>query len=140
MITNETLLHPSGGISLGWLDDSMSINGVSEEDKGFVNDTGSTYPEMQAHVKAYQANMQRLKTKVIGLGGFFWQLMKGGVEVHGLTTSKSDVGKCAATLRAWCVPQPPQWLFFQMFKVSRPNSAITSQLSKITYAKSAIQR
>ena len=70
MIDNQTLLHPGVPIGLGWLDDSMKLTGVcvcvcalhdapshelhagpTEEDKHFINDTGST-PQMTRDIAA----------------------------------------------------------------------------------------
>merc|ERR1719231_541787 len=48
MISNETLLHrdPVTGetavIGLGWLDDSMTSNGPTEEDSNYIADTGAS--------------------------------------------------------------------------------------------------
>ena len=45
MISNETLYHTNlltrepQVIGLGWLDDSMGLNGPSEEDKNYIADT-----------------------------------------------------------------------------------------------------
>ena len=58
MISNETLYHknPVTGepqmISLGWMDDSMTMNGPTEEDSNYIADTGFTTAEMQAQVDA----------------------------------------------------------------------------------------
>ena len=56
MVTNETLHHtdPVTGkaqpIGLGWLDDSMSMGGPSEEDKNYIADTGASPQDMAEQV------------------------------------------------------------------------------------------
>ena len=73
MISNETLLHKPA-ISLGYLDDTMSVHGPSEEDRHFINDTGSTAAEMQEHADAYATNMLRLERQLVKTGGFWHQV------------------------------------------------------------------
>jgi hypothetical protein len=71
MVTNETLFHknPVTGeqqvIGLGWLDDSMSLGGPSEEDKNYIADTGSSPASMMAQTTAYRESMYQLVKKVI---------------------------------------------------------------------------
>ena len=54
MVTNETLLHknPKTGepqvIGLGWLDDSMTEHGPTEEDRNYVADTGAHADDIKA--------------------------------------------------------------------------------------------
>merc|ERR1719223_1299037 len=113
MISNETLQHKPSPIGLGWLDDSMKINGPTEENKFFVSDTGSTLQDMQDHVAAYRTNMGKLAQTVVEAGGFWWQLVKGrspGISRwggnsgghHGPRNVTAD--QCASTLREnWCM-------------------------------------
>ena len=54
------------------------MNGPTEEDPNYRNDTGANTTEMRSQVDAYQASMNELIATVIPLGGFFWQLMDGG--------------------------------------------------------------
>lgn len=81
MISNETLLHkdPVTGkpqpIGLGWLDDSMSGKGPSEEDRNYIADTNASGTDMQSQVGAYKASMQALRNKVLPMGGYWMQLM-----------------------------------------------------------------
>ena len=83
MVTNETLFHknPETGetqpIGLGWLDDSMTLQGPTEEDRNYIADTGSNSEDMMSQVAAYQESMYQLTKKVLPLGGFWWQLMDG---------------------------------------------------------------
>ena len=71
MVTNETLFHknPVTGekqvIGLGWLDDSMSLAGPSEEDKNYIADTGSSPASMMAQTAAYRESMYQLVKKVV---------------------------------------------------------------------------
>ena len=118
MVTNETPFHrsPVTGkkqvIGLGWLDDSMSLAGPSEEDKNYIADTGASPASMMAQTAAYRESMYQLVKKVVPMyacclsvrsgffvtsrraerriknllcfrGGFWWQLMDGsGVKVN----------------------------------------------------------
>ena len=72
MISNETLLHQPQMINLGWLDDGMGLDGMSEASPGWVEDTGSTAEEMQDHVDAFHANIGKLQKQVVKHGGFYW--------------------------------------------------------------------
>eukprot|EP01043_Picozoa_sp_COSAG02_P028548 COSAG02_NODE_1734_length_11163_cov_43.814262_7_plen_74_part_00 len=71
MVTNETLFHknPVTGeqqvIGLGWLDDSMSLAGPSEEDKNYIADTGASPASMMAQTAAYKESMYQLVKKVV---------------------------------------------------------------------------
>ena len=110
MISNETLFHDPIPIGLGWMDDSMTLNGPTEEDSHFIQDTGSSVQDMQEHVAAYHANMNRFHERVVQLGGFTWQLTRGhGSEVTSLNASEAD--ECADRLRTeWCVESPEAWI------------------------------
>lgn len=110
MITNETLFHknPVTGepqpIGLGWLDDSMTMNGPTEEDKNYIADTGANVSNIQSQVDAYQASMQELIRTVIPLGGFFWQLMDGGgARLNTGINNTTDPATCVNYLRTVCV-------------------------------------
>lgn len=116
MLSSETLGHKPQPISLGWLDDSMSVRGPSEENPNFIADTGSTPQDMQDHVAAYTANMARLTDAVVGAGGFYMQLTQRGPQIRPIAADcYNDCGnvtpkQCAATLREdWCVAEPPAW-------------------------------
>ncbi len=41
-------------IGLGWLDDSMTIHGPTEEDGNYIADTGASTQDMIDQVNAYQ--------------------------------------------------------------------------------------
>jgi hypothetical protein len=75
MISNETLLHkdPVTGedamISLGWMDDSMTLNGPTEEDPNYIADTGFSAAEMQDQVDAYRATIAQFNEAVHAAGG-----------------------------------------------------------------------
>jgi hypothetical protein len=130
MVTNETIMHknPVTGepqmIGLGWLDDSMRLNGPTEEDKNYIADTGASTAEMSAQVEAYQASMEALKEKVLPMGGFWWQLMNtGGIKVTPLggnstyTPNAAQQAQCNAYLRGVCVPKPSLWNRMVMYNV-----------------------
>jgi hypothetical protein len=76
MISNETLYHkdPATGkpqmISLGWMDDSMTPNGPTEEDPNYIADTGFTPDEMAAQVSAYRETIGQFNSATWAAGGF----------------------------------------------------------------------
>ena len=109
-------------ISLGYLDDWMTLTGMSEADRNFVADSGSSAEEMQAHVAAYNANMQALGPAVLEAGGFWWNPRHIGygpqirprLEVDGCYHDCAPKGltplQCSHILRTdWCTPDPPSW-------------------------------
>lgn len=79
MISKETLLHEPVQIGLGWLDDSMTLQGMTEGAPypTWVEDTGSSPQDMQDHVDAYRTNIARLQLKLGAMGGFYWQMIQG---------------------------------------------------------------
>lgn len=116
MISNETLFHknPATGapqvIGLGWLDDSMSLSGPSEEDKNYIVDTGASAASMMAQTAAYRETIWQLTKKVLPMGGFWWQLMDSrGVKVNPTGGWNSGQNQsvpppaCKAALDAVCV-------------------------------------
>eukprot|EP00051_Salpingoeca_urceolata_P027693 m.482796 g.482796 ORF g.482796 m.482796 type:complete len:583 (-) comp22669_c0_seq1:268-2016(-) len=119
MISNETLFHK--GVSLGWLDDSMKLTGPTEEDTHFINDTGLSAAEMQASVAAYQKNIRTLQKKVVSLGGFYWQMIRGQVpEIRNATGRRArnvTTAECVAKLKEFCVDSPPMWGQAQLYQV-----------------------
>ena len=124
MVTNETLLHknPVTGepqpIGLGWLDDSMTMSGPTEEDPNYIADTGASTASMTAQVAAYRASMDSLIAKVIPMGGFFWQLMDGGgAKLNTDLNQTVDAATCLAYLRDVCSPQPSNWKRFQLYNL-----------------------
>jgi hypothetical protein len=121
MISNQTLLH-NPPISLGWLDDSIGFNGVSElmtPHGSWVLDTGSSPADMLAHVTAFHANIARLQRAVVDRKGFYWQMVQGkGPKVRPIAgtndtchakTRQIPATQCASTLREWCTPDPAPW-------------------------------
>jgi hypothetical protein len=77
MVTNETLLHknPTTGkpqvIGLGWLDDSMTPHGPTEEDRNYMADCGYTAADMAKQVASYKTSMTALVKKVVPMGGYW---------------------------------------------------------------------
>ena len=145
MISNVTLQNKPTSIGLGWLDDSMKITGVTEEDTHFIADTGSTATDMQDHVNAYEANIRALQEKVVSLGGFYWQMMKGSVpQVAGSTrpyrkgspppkyVGPMPPAQCKTTLRQYCVPEPPQWGHMAHYDIRPDNATNTTQALQLT--------
>jgi hypothetical protein len=125
MVTSQTLLHKnsktgeSQPIGLGWLDDSMTIKGPSEEDKNYIADTGASQEDMQSQVDAYQESMLELKKKVLPMGGFWWQLMAGQWNHghHQFELQRMNTTQCTATLRQLCVPKPKTWNHMQLYAI-----------------------
>jgi hypothetical protein len=152
MISNETLLHtdPLTGkpqaIGLGWLDDSMTSRGPSEEDHNYIVDTGAKPSEIAAQVGAYQASMLALKEKVLSLGGFWMQLMGG--KGHGFRVAPDGgkgspriapvpVDKCTAALREVCVganrsATPANWNFMQFYVIWDPRHLSAENFTDLT--------
>ena len=119
MISNHTLLHKPM-INLGWLDDGIGLNGMSEASPGWVADTGSTPEQMQDHVDAFSANIGKLQRRVVDLGGFYWQMIRGaGPQVapvpvdathqhcHKPHPRNVTTAQCKETLRTWCSDASP---------------------------------
>jgi len=129
MISNETLLHknPDTGkpqqIGLGWLDDSMTINGPTEEDRNYIADTGASHEDMQAQVDAYQETMLELKKKVVPMGGFWWQLMGRG----DLVLQNMNETQCKHNLRSRCVVNSSKWNRLQMYNIQKGGTGVTPQ-------------
>lgn len=118
MISESTLLHKPQAINLGWLDDGMTVNGMTEGAPypTFVEDTGSSPQDMQDHVDHFQTNVGKLQREVVSKGGFYWQMIRGeGPMVRPVTTvgcgkpHNVTAAQCAATLRQWCTPKPAAW-------------------------------
>jgi hypothetical protein len=137
MVTAETLLHrnPVTGepqpIGLGWLDDSMTPNGPTEEDPNYIADTGASPADMAAQVAAYRTSMNALIARVIPMGQFFWQLMDGGgAKLNTGLNQTVDAATCTAYLRSVCVPQPPNWKRFQLYNI--PNGGFGASLQSFT--------
>eukprot|EP00658_Telonema_sp_P-2_P021045 TRINITY_DN18350_c0_g1_i1.p2 TRINITY_DN18350_c0_g1~~TRINITY_DN18350_c0_g1_i1.p2 ORF type:complete len:446 (+),score=85.89 TRINITY_DN18350_c0_g1_i1:170-1507(+) len=130
MVTQETILHrnkQTGApqpIGLGWLDDSMTLSGPTEEDTHYIADTGATPEEMAAQVEAYQESMQELIKAVIPQGGFWWQLMDGG-GMKGLASMNQSA--CEFTLRQLCVPTPQTWTKMQMYNIPNGGTNVTAE-------------
>ena len=137
MVSTETLLHvdPATGqpqpIGLGWLDDSMTMNGPTEEDPNYIADTGATAANMASQVAAYRASMNALIAKVIPMGGFFWQLMdSGGAKLNTGLNQTVNASTCLAHLRSVCAPQPPNWSRFQLYNL--PNGGFGASRQSFT--------
>lgn len=123
MISESTLLHKPHAINLGWLDDAMTVQGMTEGARfpTWVEDTGSTPQDMQDHVDHFRANTARLQREVVSKGGFYWQMIRGdGPKVRPVSQSLNGgcnspkprnvtTAQCAATLRQWCTPEPAAW-------------------------------
>ena len=134
MVSNETLFHtdPVTGapapIGLGWLDDSMTMSGPTEEDSNYIADTGASTQDMQDQVAAYQASMNELIATVIPLGGFFWQLMDGGgAQLNTGINKTADPASCRSILAEACVPSPPQWKRYVMYTISGGGQGASDQ-------------
>eukprot|EP01050_Picozoa_sp_SAG11_P027781 SAG11_NODE_7169_length_1184_cov_1.329032_1_plen_237_part_00 len=150
MISNETLLHtdPLTGkpqpIGLGWLDDSMTSRGPSEEDHNYITDTGATATDIAAQVEAYKTSMLALKEKVLSLGGFWMQLMSGGAFRLAPTAKclpkcnvPAPADTCTAALRELCVganrsATPESWNFLQFYVIPNPRVLSAENFTDLT--------
>ena len=152
MISNETLLHtdPLTGkpqaIGLGWLDDSMTSRGPSEEDHNYIADTGANASDIAAQVGAYQASMLALREKVLSLGGFWMQLMGGPSGGFRLAPSAkclpkcnvpAPVDTCTAVLREECVganksATPATWNFMRFYVIANPRVLSAENFTDLT--------
>ena len=122
MISNETLLHRPP-INLGWMDDGMSLGGMSEgaPEPTWVHDTGSSPQDMQDHLDAFRANVARLQKETVARGGFYWQMIQGkGPEIRPIADQQPSTchkpparnvstEQCKSKLRQWCTPDPAPW-------------------------------
>ena len=133
MVTEETLLHkdPATGkpqpIGLGWLDDSMQLQGPTEEDRNYIADTGASPGDMAAQVQAYKDSMTALKKKVLPMGGFWWQLMDGyGMRANNFNTSQAS--GCKDALRDICGKAKPDfWNQMAMYNIPRGGKGVTAE-------------
>ena len=73
----------------------MTMEGPSELDPNFLVDTGLTEAEMEDSVVAFNKTMTRMFDKLVGMGGWAWQL----ADEHWHLVRKTPSDECAATLR-----------------------------------------
>eukprot|EP00039_Didymoeca_costata_P015930 m.277463 g.277463 ORF g.277463 m.277463 type:complete len:615 (+) comp16307_c0_seq7:50-1894(+) len=139
MISNETL-HHNPPIGLGWLDDSMTLQGMTEGAPypTWVEDTGSSPQDMQDHVNAYHRNMANLANKLVPMGGFYWQLMKSsGPQVrptpgHGRKPPHNVTSdQCKSILRDYCVPNPNAWQYAAHYECE-PSESLRASNSRVS--------
>lgn len=124
MINEQTLLHKPVPINIGWLDDEITLQGMSEGNPypTFVADTGSTAEEMQDHVDAFRKNIAKLQKATVKNGGFYWQMITGrGPLIRPSVDRKGPhnvtAAKCAATLRQqYCVASPDVWRVAHLYQ------------------------
>jgi hypothetical protein len=124
MISNETIYHkdPVTGepqmISLGWMDDSMTPNGPTEEDSNYIADTGFSPSEMQDQVDAYRTTISQFDSAVYDAGAFTWMMMSwGGAKLNTGENNTTDPASCKAILAASCVPEPTRWKRFEGYAI-----------------------
>jgi len=133
MVSNETLFHknPITGqpqpIGLGWLDDSMTPHGPTEEDSNYIADTGASPASMAAQVDAYHESMNQLISTVIPLGGFYWQLMDTGGAKLNKNNVTANTTVCTSVLRSACVANYSGWNRFQMYQIPSGGRGFTAQ-------------
>lgn len=126
MINDKTLLH-NPPINIGWLDDEMSLQGMSEGAPypTFVADTGSTAEAMQDHVDAFRRNIAMLQKATVQHGGFYWQMITGrgplirnSIVERGKQLYNVTAAQCSATLREhYCVAVPDAWRSAHLYEV-----------------------
>ncbi len=132
MISEETLLHrdPKTGrpqmIGLGWLDDAMTLQGPTEEDRNFQQDAGLSNETMQELVDAYRNSMEALKAKVLPMGGYWWQLMDGaGMQLNRNFPVPVNASRCVDVLRTRCGhAAPPTWKRMQMYNIPKGGAGV----------------
>lgn len=139
MISNLTLLHEPIPINVGWIDDEISLEGMSEGAPypTWVADTASTPGEMQDHVDSFRRNVARLQKAIVRHGGFYWQMITGrGPLVRpkpaGTYRKKQPYNvtpaKCASTLRQhYCTPTPDAWRSAHLYEVWPTDPGIGEQ-------------
>lgn len=152
MISESTLLHKPHAINLGWLDDGITVQGMSEGAPlpTWVEDTGSSPQDMQDHVDHFRANIGRLQREVVNKGGFYWQMIRGqGPMVRNVPNFNSNchqppprnvtAAQCAATLRQWCTPKPEAWRLAHNYLVC-PEGMIDLDLARDATAEFLLTR
>lgn len=134
MISNETLYHknPITGepqmISLGWMDDSMTLNGPTEEDPNYIADTGFTPAQMQDQVAAYRTTIAQFDVAVKAAGGFTWMMMSwDGAKLNTGINNTTDPATCRAHLATTCVAQPQSWSRYQGYAIPGGGFKMTPQ-------------
>ncbi len=134
MISNETLLHrnPVTGepnpINLGWLDDSMTLNGPTEEDSHYIADTGASPQSMIDQVAAYRETMNELTAATIAQGGFYWQLLDGSAaQLNTGINNTTNPSSCLAHLRSVCVAAPSMWKRYSLYSIPSGGRGMTTQ-------------
>eukprot|EP01046_Picozoa_sp_COSAG06_P019467 COSAG06_NODE_1390_length_9607_cov_16.483172_5_plen_468_part_00 len=129
MISNATLYHKPHPIGLGWMDDRITMQGMSEEGAraNFTQDTGLSATQMTELVAAYKATMARFNAAVVAEGGFTWMLMKGKVPrvrpTFNRHTGKNvtvNTSACIEILRESCVPHPLAWREATLYLIQMP--------------------
>jgi hypothetical protein len=126
IINHATILHQPRAIGVGWLDDMMTLDGPTELDPNFLNDTGLTPAETASSVVAFNKTMTRMFDKLVEMGGFAWQL----ADEHWHLVRKTPPDECTAILREWCVPDPPFWRKAHFYRVSA--SQVTTNATDFT--------
>ena len=115
-------------IGLGWLDDSMTPHGPTEEDRNYMADCGVDAADMKTQVAAYKTSMTALVKKVIPMGGYWWQLMDGGG--NKLAAKKTTPAQCKTILSAACVATPPSWNKMQLFNIGNGGKGLKEDTLK----------
>ena len=105
-------------IGLGWLDDSMTPHGPTEEDGNYMADCGFSASDMAEQVAAYKATMTALVKKVVPMGGYWWQLMDGGG--NKLANKAVKPAQCKSILTGMCTEKPSFWSRMQMYQHPLP--------------------
>jgi len=134
VISNETLYHtnPVTGepamISLGWMDDSMTMNGPTEEDPNYIADTGFSTAEMTDQVAAYRTTIAQFNQAVHDAGAFTWMMMQwDGAKLNTGINNTTDPATCRAYLKTQCVPAPAAWDHFKGYAIPGGGFKMTPQ-------------
>jgi len=88
----------------------------------------------QDHVEAYHKNIARLQEKLVPMGGFYWQMIKGrGPAVrptpahHTKPAHNVTTGQCIGILRQYCTAEPSAWKFAQIYELQPTDPLIGEQ-------------
>ena len=110
MLTRFLVDELVGGAAMGmgnanidglFMDDVWGSRGPSEEDKNSMADCGLGSADIAALVSGYHANMDAAKARILGDGGFNWQMFDVGHNTN--AGPPFGPSSCAAYLRG---PQP----------------------------------
>lgn len=126
IVSRDTLLHKPNPINVGWVDDEITLQGMSEGAPypSWAEDTGSSALEMQDHVDAFRHNVAKMEKAIVDHGGFSWQMITGrgplirSTITRGGHAHNATPAQCMATLREqYCLAEPGAWHSAHVYEV-----------------------